>query len=97
MERLTRDEYRLSTGRVFYANRGIVGIEPKADGTLEVTEGYDGGVSVDGSEFCDPPRPPWTQAERAELATYMSEQWATFADIQVDFGPSWARGLRLEV
>lgn len=63
--------YVLSTGRVFYANLGIIGINP----TLEVSEGYDGGFSVDGDWEGED---KWTAAERAELADFMIDLWQRF-------------------
>jgi hypothetical protein len=65
--------YRLTTGTVFYAHRGILGLAP--DGTA-LFNGYDGEVT-EGSE-----RPPYdeddrrfTAAERAEIADSMIARW----------------------
>lgn len=64
-----RDTFKLSTGRTFYANNGLIGISPLgADAAVRVSEGYDGGVHVD----------EWTAAERRELADYMIALWSAF-------------------
>lgn len=57
-----------STGRTEYANNGIIGIGPEADG---VSEGYDGGMGR---------RDDFTDAERTELADYMIGQWQRFKE-----------------
>ncbi len=69
------DGFVLSTGRTFYANRLILGLAPDGD---VVYEGYDGIVEAtrarddwenEGAE------PPFTPAERREIAEYMIERW----------------------
>jgi len=54
------NEYKLSTGKTFYANNGIIGISPD----LCISEGYDGGI--DG-EF--------TQSEKKEISEFMIDLW----------------------
>lgn len=62
------DHYVLSTtGRQFYANRGLISCVA-IQGGFEIGEGYDGDVSVDD----------WTPEERAELADFMIAQWQAF-------------------
>jgi hypothetical protein len=81
MIHVDRDHYRLSTGRVIYANGGIIGLAPEGNArdTREwrdgVSEGYDGGImtGTDPDDYDD--EGPWTDAERAELAAYMVELW----------------------
>lgn len=58
----TEDGYKLSTGKEFYANCGILGLAPDGD----VTEGYDGTVAG-RSEF--------TPDERREIADVMIKAW----------------------
>ena len=53
-----------STGRVEFANRGIVGMSPFG----QVSEGYDGPFKDDA----------FSCKERAELADYMISLWTTF-------------------
>lgn len=69
---LRSDTYRLSTGREFYANCGLIGIGDQESGyqsnVFEISEGYDGHVDTD----------TWTMAEKVELADYMIAQWAKF-------------------
>lgn len=67
MELFRRDHYRLSTGREFYANRGIIGIDEEGIG---VSEGCDGGLCF---------RPMLTEEERHEIASFMAERWAKWA------------------
>lgn len=70
--KIERDQVVMSTGRTFYANRGIIGLGPD----LDVSYGYDG-------SFPAWPR-SWvgecmTEEERQELAAYMIEAWKAFA------------------
>jgi hypothetical protein len=69
-----RDYVVLPSGRRFYANNGIVGIDAQGN----VSEGYDGSVDVEGLDWADPPVPPWTPEERAELADMMIRRWELF-------------------
>lgn len=57
----------LESGREFYANCSIVGIDERG----VVWEGYDGGVHTDGM----------TAAERRDLADLMIERWNAFAEV----------------
>jgi hypothetical protein len=69
-----KDTYVLSSGREFYANRGILGIAPREG---ELYEGYDGGV------YIDEPGEEWTADEKRELADYMIALWSQWkADIK---------------
>lgn len=78
MERIV-DGYRLSTGREFYANRGIVGLSDSDD--ENVTEGYDGGIDMDASgEGQEWGQSAWSEAERHELADYMIEKWTRWKE-----------------
>jgi hypothetical protein len=61
------DQYQLSTGRVFYAHRGIIGLTPESE-TGRTFEGSDGDLDLRS----------WTRAERAELADWMIAQWTVF-------------------
>ena len=64
--RYNKDKYVLSTGKTFYSNNGIIGI----DNHLDVHEGYDGGIDTD--EF--------TQEEKNEIADYMIDLWNKFRE-----------------
>jgi hypothetical protein len=68
MEWLDRDQFKLSSGRVVHANRGLVGINPR----LEVSQGYDGNIYIEDDDE------PWTPEERAELADAMIARWQEF-------------------
>ena len=57
--KIENDSLIFSTGRIAYANNGIVGL-----GNGHLSEGYDGGL---GEEFTD--------EEIKELAAYMIEAW----------------------
>jgi hypothetical protein len=61
----TRRGFELSTGRTFYANQNIVGIDPD----LDLSEGFDSGMEISSD---------WTAEERAELADYMIDLWSRF-------------------
>ena len=69
----------LSTGRTFYANQLILGLSPTSD---EIYEGYDGTVEASRERWGRSPdevdegeEPPFTPAERQEIAGYMIELW----------------------
>ena len=66
---------QLQSGRKFYANCGIVGID--ADG--QVSEGYDGGIPEahgDALEDAD----NWSPEECCELADIMIERWQRYQE-----------------
>jgi hypothetical protein len=86
MEYLGGDTYRLSTGRQFEANRGIIGLAPD----FEVSEGYDGELSEVRGEHWDK-AVRWTLTERVELADFMIAQWRAFRDLSDPFAPRCAR------
>lgn len=65
---LEGDEYELSTGKQFYANKGIIGIE----NSLIISHGYDGGINEDD----------FTQQEKAEIADYMIDLWTKFKEVK---------------
>lgn len=78
MEQIARDRFRLSTGREFYANCGIVGMSPSyadrdGDYTDTLPEGYDGGITI--NDKWSEPESYWTGAEQHELADYMIALW----------------------
>ena len=80
--------YRLSSGREFSANGGLVSIARNADGTFRIREGYDGMIlGATGDDYddynepdLDPGERPanWTSDERRELADFMIAQWTAF-------------------
>ena len=66
-----------SKRRSFYANGGIVGLDPD----LEITYGYDRGfrpIQDDAGSPVD--EYTMTKAEAVELADYMIEQWKAFRE-----------------
>lgn len=69
------DNVIFSTGKVRYANNGIVGLAPD----LEVFGGYDHGFFCPPSEWDDDPV-TLTPAEQIELAEHMIAQWQRFRD-----------------
>lgn len=77
MERIDTG-YRLSSGREFYANRGLVSIV-RADGVFEICEGYDGDVYYQREDWNEHSN-PWLPAECAELADHMIALWQAFKD-----------------
>lgn len=77
---IDRNDVIFSSGRVKYANFGIIGISQG----LEITEGYDGGFHCARDEFesdedyeC---REGLTRDEQIELADFMIETWQRFKD-----------------
>ena len=71
--------YRLSSGREFYATRGIIGIGPDC-GADELGEGDDGAIVV--VRDWDPHFTPWSAEERAELADEMIRRWSVFKGVR---------------
>ncbi len=70
MEKIPKG-YRLSSGREFYANEGLVSIAHDADGRFRIREGYDGllmGATGHEYDVPDPGErdPNWTVEERRE-------------------------------
>jgi hypothetical protein len=81
---LDNNIYTLSTGRTFYANRGIVGMSPEfAQGTNGYAgvfaEGYDG-EEWTRKAYSSDNASEWTPAERQEIAAYMVRLWAAWAN-----------------
>ena len=75
------DIYTLSTGRTFYANNGILGIDPK----LRIFDGYDGEFHQENNprdDEADYPDVRWTQAERAEIAAEMVRRWTEWGKMR---------------
>ena len=83
MER-TKDGYRLSTGREFYAFDGRLGITPddrESDNPPATTCSYgsDGAITDSWFIYCGEPNlSHWTEAERTEVADYMIALWTQF-------------------
>lgn len=64
------DNVIFSTGRVVYANYGVIGLFPKDESGWTVMEGWDGTLC----EFSD----KLTQDELVELADHMIALWQDF-------------------
>lgn len=63
---IDNDTLIFSSGRRVYANCGIIGLDPK----LEISTGYDDGISYEGT---------WDDllpADLLELANFMIDQWS---------------------
>lgn len=78
MELIENNRYRLSTGREFYANCGVIGMsESHAEDTESdsLPQGYDGGIALDDMNELET---EWTVAEKQELADFMIELWVTW-------------------
>jgi hypothetical protein len=86
MQKISKNTYRLSSGREFDANEGLIAISQDGTG-FSIGEGYDGyisGATDDGNpeySWIDP-EDCWTAEERAELADFMIAQWTAFKEIQ---------------
>ena len=66
------DRVIFSTGKILYANCGVIGLGPKAD---YATEGWDG--SFEGQDE-EEEENYLTQPERVELADYMIALWGKY-------------------
>ena len=64
---------KLSTGREIRANHGIIGISLTEDDE-PLAEGYDGHFYTN-DPYAMGDEPPWTHAERRELADRMIDRW----------------------
>jgi hypothetical protein len=73
--RREKSGYTLSTGRSFYANGEIIGIDPD----LQTYTGYDGTLNT--STLWDP-LDDWSPEEKKELALYMIDLWKKFGGIE---------------
>ena len=77
-----RDEIKLSTGRSFDANCGILGLAPDDD---TLYHGYDG--AVDGWDIRPYPAEfkakasDLTDGERAEIARFMIQRWQRWGSV----------------
>ena len=69
MEYIENNEcYFFSTGKMLYANCGIIGLSPNSEGVVDY--GYDG-------EFCH--KDELSDAELKELSEYMINLWTEFS------------------
>ena len=68
------DEIKLSSGRIIYANCGIIGLSPE----LEVREGYDGTVEWPPPTWNEYAKPYLTADDMRELADLMIDRWQRF-------------------
>jgi hypothetical protein len=86
MKRIDSETYRLSSGREFYANDGLISIAREADGTFSIREGYDGDINGmdDAGDWMDDVeiKQIWSADERKELADFMIAQWTDFKESQ---------------
>ena len=86
IRRWQMSDCKLPSGKTFYANLGIIGI----DDELGVYGGYDQGIDFSPLyewEEGDPESlKPWTVAEKIELANMMIERWTKFRDAQSKTG-----------
>jgi hypothetical protein len=79
MKIIDRERYRLSSGREFDANFGLISIARKKGGTFMICEGYD--TEID--DINDPQdEQAWSADERRELADFMIAQWTDFKESQ---------------
>ncbi len=80
------DKIIFPSGKVAYANNGIIGLSPE----LEISQGYDGGLRYErifrpGVEFPDDDISP---DDLRELARFMIVQWQRFLlSIPIDQSP----------
>ena len=86
MERISEHQYRLSTGRILDAKRGLIGItrvdeatsEPSFAG-FEISEGHaDHLYDLSDPQHLIANRIAFAPAERVELADFMVQQWRAF-------------------
>lgn len=67
------DEYTLSTGKVFYANNGLIGIA-KQENEIDISGGYDQMIDYGDRES------EFTQLERREIADFVIKLWNEWAN-----------------
>jgi len=72
--KIDNNAIRFSSGRQWYANRGIIGLAKESDGHWAVTEGYEGGLHDD----------LLTPVEKIELGDYMIGLWQEFRQDALD-------------
>ena len=86
MERIGTHQYRLSTGRIIDAKRGLIGIsrvdestQDPSFGGFELSEGHsDHLYDLSDPQHLMADRVAFTPAERVELADFMIQQWRAF-------------------
>ncbi len=67
---MDKDQLVFTSGKTVYACLGAVGIREYSNGTLDVVEGFDGGINTE----------ELSQGERMELADYMIALWQKFKE-----------------
>lgn len=72
MKAIQRGYLLESTGREFYAN-GYIGAMESFEGSVDIAEGYDGHITVDGIN--DEDDRELLPIEKIEIANYMIELW----------------------
>lgn len=89
MELIANSTYRLSSGREFYANCGIIGMNPPTGLRVDVPDawrdsiykGYDGSQIIRAPEWMEDTSRDWTDAERKELAEFMVALWREWGNL----------------
>lgn len=78
------DLYTLGTGRVIYANRGILGLDPGPVhlGESRLTGGCDDHISIGCTQQDGDSEPPLTGGERMEIAAHMAAVWLEWAGVK---------------
>lgn len=75
MAKYKDSEIVLSTGKKFYANNGIIGINDE----LSIYGGYDGHISL--REYYPTESLHFSKEERKELAEYVISLWQKFTNL----------------
>jgi len=79
--------YELSTGKVFYANCGILGISQKLESGWVIHEGFDGSIFYEDLDS----EQTLTKAELEEIADFAISLWMHFK-IEIKMG--MVRGIK---
>jgi hypothetical protein len=77
MRPFDKSHFKLSTGKVIYAHRLMLGISRGADGSFEFGYGDDGDIPLEGHNYVDD-YDYFTLEEQLEIALYAFSMWAEF-------------------
>jgi hypothetical protein len=72
MKKIDGGTYRLSSGREFYPNGGLVSVARNDDGTFEIRQGYDGSIHIEDDEYDDEQK-AWSPEERQGVVQSLRE------------------------
>lgn len=82
MKPISNDEFELSTGKIVYAHRLMLGIGRESKGPHGFAFGYgaDGDLGLDDRSYYPKERDLFTLDEKIEIAQYTIRMWQEYLD-----------------